>query len=157
MKETFEDRLLNSNININNTISKKYSNSDLKEINSFDGKMTELDKNFNIEFLKRKFNDNYVVYFLGDESILEICYDKNYNKVYSYIYDLTYNSNELFLIKVGDDYSKLKNMFPIGDYRAMFVSSNQIKPQVKFYTKDGYVVKFYIDQTKVISFDISIL
>lgn len=143
-----KDEVNNTEIKSTNSYSltKTYSNSELNNIVDFIGTLPELIKEYPTESIM--LSDNYThVSYRSNNKLAVLLFDELGNKYFSKLYNCTKPKSDFDDLKQGDDIALVKEIEPEGDYSSLYASHSKIPMFSKHYTKDGYIVEIYYNES----------
>lgn len=142
--------------NINNLITKEYSNKELRKIDLLDLNLEELDSKYRIECLRKEDLDEssfpYSVIYKSKNQYLIIYFNENGEKKFSYISKMSKDKDKFDFVKIGE--TKFIEIyladFGNGMYDKFDSSMNWSTSTSTHLTKDGYVIIYEYDESNIV-------
>jgi len=128
---------------------KIYGNSELLEIEAFDGSMYELNSKYPIECM-RGLENTYRVSFLGNESVVILLFDNAGNRIMGNIYDTQNYKSDFLELEKGQLLNNVMEIDPNGEYLFLYTGRNDYPRISSHYTKDGYLITIEYDENNLI-------
>lgn len=129
--------------NVNDIITKEYSNKELKIIESTDLNIEELDKLYRIECIRidtSEVGSYYKVVYRSKNKYLFIYFDENGDKLYSFIYRMSKEKNKFDKVEVGK--TKKINIFFIDGKNGYWPPRHWPVNLSSHFTKDGFIITY---------------
>ena len=145
-----EIKISSSNIGLSDLATKKYSDSELKDISQFNGTIYELNDKYSIECV-RKSDYGYRVSYLGDFCIAVILFDSDGNKILGNVYDTLCSKSDLSVLTENQTLENVQKIDPNGEYLFLYSGRNDTPKTSSHYTKDGYLITIEYDNENKIS------
>lgn len=144
-----KEQLCSPNKNINELVSKIYSDSQLLEIAQQKVTLNELNKQYPVECL-RKIGVSYRAAYLGKDSVAIVHFDSNGNRILGKVYSLYLTKADFMNLAVGQPLENVQVVDPQAEYLFLQTGSNSAPRVSTHYTCDGYIVTIEYDEQNAI-------
>lgn len=136
--------------NVTDLSSEIYEESQLLEIEKFDGSIDELGAKYPIECI-REIDDSYRVVYLGVDKVAVLWFDNSGKKIMGKVYSSKLSNNDFNDLKEGMSVQDVQNVDPNGEYLFLYTGRNDT-PRVSYHcTKDGYLISIEYDESNTIT------
>lgn len=149
-ESNLKEKICSPDKNINELVSRKYSNSQLLTIAQLEVTMEGLDKQYPIECLK-EIENFYRVSYLGNDSVSVIYFDSSENKLFGRVYGLYLEKDDFIGLTAGQSLESVQKIDPHGEYLFLYTGSDNAPRVSTHYTKDGYIITVNYDDENTIS------
>lgn len=146
IERTFYVETSKATDNVNNLITKIYTDKELDEINSLKLNYKELNKLYLIECVRYVNNFEYCVTYKGEGKYLIIKFNKSGEKKSSQIYNSQHEKSSFSFIKFGDKFSNIKDFDDSGFYHFWYAGNVESEYKSYHYTTDGYIIILTYDE-----------
>lgn len=141
--------------NVNDIITKEYSNKELDEIESADLNLEKLDKKYKIECIKEDSYypfSTYKVVYKSNNKFLIICFDEKGEKLYAFAPRMSNEKQKFDSIEIGKDD---RNKVYLNDSNLSLVPEldfviNHNSNLLAHYTKDGLLITFEYNENGIV-------
>lgn len=146
---------LTSDENVNDIITKEYSNKELNEIESSDLNLENLDKIYRIECIRKDTYypfSSYKVVYKSKNKFLIICFDEKGEKLYGFSPRMSNEKHKFDSVEIGKDkktkiYLNDLNLSLISELDSLIRHDSSLSAH---YTKDGYLITFDYDENDIV-------
>lgn len=149
--ETFDISGLVSDedMNINELITRTYSNEQLKEIIIFTN-MEQINEEYPIECLRR-IEAGYRAVYKGTGTITLVDFDENGLRTGANTFDVIGNSEGFDKLAVGDSIRSVRELDPAGDYLFLHTGDSSLPRESAHYLESGYAFFITYDSGNIIT------
>ncbi len=126
-----------------------YSDSQLSSIVQFGGSISEINKQYPIECV-RKINGAYRVSYLGDCSVAVLIFDESGNKIIGNVYSTLLLKSDFEGLNKGELLKNVQELDPNGEYLFLYTGRNDVPRMSSHYTIDGYLISIEYDSTNTV-------
>ena len=135
--------------NIMELVSKKYSDAQLRTISQLEATMSELNKQYPIECL-RKIGTAYRVSYLGNDGVAIIYFDSSEKKTLGSVCRLHLTKADFDELTIGQSLERVQELDPQGEYLFLYSGRNDAPKISTHYTIDGYLITVEYDEENAI-------
>lgn len=122
----------------------------LQEIANDYGTLGKLNAKYRIECI-REDNGMYRVSYLGEDGVAVIWYGETGERLWGNVYKTQLLKNDFDGIKKGQTLDDVRMVDPNGEYLFLYAGRNDLPRKSVHYTKDGYCISIWYDNSNIIS------